>query len=137
MSTSWIASLLKVRGIQEDQAASTLAQANARVSAHASRAAKERALLEDHGGQVTLAAAGIARAASYGYLADIRAAQQIASSEVEVATAGMQAARQARRSAELLRDRHEARAAELRNRMDQNELDELASTAHHRRQKEV
>lgn len=135
MPKSWLATLLKVRGIRADQATATLAEANARVSAHASRAAKEKALLEEYGGQTTLAAAGIARATSYGYLTEIRSAQQVAAGDVDTATAGLQVARQALRSAELLRDRDQARTAEIRARMEQNELDELAATAHHRNQK--
>lgn len=134
MPKSWLTTLLRVRGIQEDQALAKLAVANETVSGHRRRAAKERAMLAESGGSVTLAAAGIARASAFQKLSEIQAAEQAARGEVEIAQAGLQAARQALRSAELLKARRDAREASMAAKAEQNELDELASAAFHRRQ---
>jgi flagellar protein FliJ len=127
-----LASLLKVRRIQEDQAAAQLSRAQAAARGEQRRAADERALLEELGGQSVLAAAGIARASAARQLAEIRAAQQVADGEVEAAERAHTLARQARRSAELLKERHDATLKALEARAEQQLLDELASAQHHR-----
>lgn len=125
-------SLVRVRQIQEDQAAGQLADAQRGASAELRRAVQERALLEELGGAHVLAAAGIARSTAARQLAEIQAAQAVASGHVQAAEQALILAVQARRSAELLRDRHELKLRELAGRSEQQALDELASTAHHR-----
>lgn len=125
-------SLVRVRQIQEDQAAGQLADAQRGASAELRRAVQERALLEELGGVHVLAAAGIARSTAARQLAEIQAAQAVASGHVQAAEQALILAVQARRSAELLRDRHELKLRELAGRSEQQALDELASTAHHR-----
>jgi flagellar protein FliJ len=127
-----LSTLLKVRRIQEDQAAAHLTQAKTRARGVQRREAEERALLEDLGGQGMLAAAGIARASAARQLAEIRAAQEVADGEVDAAERAHTLARQARRSAELLKERHEAMSRALEARAEQQVLDELASAKHHR-----
>ncbi|MFB9071398.1 flagellar FliJ family protein [Citricoccus parietis] len=125
-----LASLLKVRRIQEDQAAAQLTQARHSARGVQRRAADERELLEDLGGQAALAAAGIARASAARQLAEIRAAQQVADGEVQAAEKALMLARQSRRSVELLKERHDASLRVLEAKAEQHALDELASTQH-------
>jgi flagellar protein FliJ len=125
-------SLLRVRQIQEDQAAGRLADAQRHATAEQRRSAHERGLLEEFGGAHVLAAAGIARATAARQLAEIRSAQAVATGEVRAAEQALLLAVQARRSAELLRDRHDQKVRALTGKAEQQVLDELASTAHHR-----
>lgn len=126
-------SLLRVRKIQEDQAASRLAQANAAITYQERRIEKERALLHDQSGEVALAASGLARATSFLEVSTIRAAQRIAQGEADAATEALMLARQAKKSATILKERHDIRLKALRERMEQVEMDERASVAHYRR----
>lgn len=128
-----LASLLKVRRIQEDQAAAELTQARQSARRVQRRAADERELLEDLGGQSALAAAGIARASAARQLAEIRSAQQVADGEVEAAERALTLARQSLRSVELLKERHDENLRGLQARAEQHLLDELASAQHARR----
>lgn len=132
MSAFRLKSLTRVRQIQEDQAAGRLGEARRTVTTQQRRAAQERALLEDIGGVQVLAAAGIARATAARQIAEVRSAQAVASGEVAAAEQALLLAVQARRSAELLRDRHEATLHALQGKAEQQVLDELAATAHHR-----
>ena len=132
MSAFRLKSLTRVRQIQEDQAAGRLGEARRTVTTQQRRAAQERALLEDIGGVQVLAAAGIARATAARQIAEIRSAEAVALQEVQAAEEALHLAIQARRSAELLRDRHEAKLRALRGKAEQQALDELAATAHHR-----
>jgi flagellar FliJ protein len=125
-------SLLRVRQIQEDQAAGRLADAQRHATAEQRRAAHERALLDELGGANVLAAAGIARATAARQLAEIQSAQAVAAGEVQAAEQALLLAVQARRSAELLKERHEQKLRALADKAEQQVLDELASTAHHR-----
>lgn len=131
MAAFKLSSLLKVRRIQEDQAAAGLNQARTTARGVQRRAADERELLEDLGGQSVLAAAGIARASAARQLSEIRAAQQVADGEVDAAEQALMLARQARRSAELLKERHEAKMLVLEAKDEQQVLDELASAKFH------
>lgn len=126
-----LSSLLKVRRIQEDQSAAQLAQARSASRGVQRRAADEREMLEDLGGQSVLAAAGIARASAARQLAEIRAAQEVADGEVDAAEKVLMLARQARRSAELLKERHDAKMRALEAKEEQQALDELASAKFH------
>lgn len=128
-----LSSLLKVRRIQEDQAAAELTQARQSARRVQRRAADERELLEDLGGQAALAAAGIARASAARQLAEIRAAQQVADGEVEAAEKALTLARQSLRSVELLKERHDENRRALEARAEQHLLDELASAQHARK----
>lgn len=132
MAAFKLSSLLKVRRIQEDQAAAGLHQARTTARGVQRRAGDERELLEDLGGQSVLAAAGIARASAARQLSEIRAAQQVADGEVDAAEKALMLARQARRSAELLKERHDATMRALDARAEQQLLDELVSAQHHR-----
>lgn len=125
-------SLLRVRQIQEDQAAGRLADARRHATGEQRRAADERALLDELGGTHVLAAAGIARATAARQLAEIQSAQAVAAGEVQAAEQALLLAVQARRSAELLRDRHDEKLRALADQAEQQVLDELAATAHHR-----
>ncbi|MFC7400895.1 hypothetical protein [Citricoccus sp. GCM10030269] len=127
-----LASLLRVRRTQEDQAMATLSQAQQSARGEQRRAVEERALLEDLGGQSVLSAAGIARASAAHQLAEIRAAREVADGEVEAAEQALKLARQARRSVELLKERHDTRMRELEARSEQLLIDDLTSTRHHR-----
>lgn len=129
-----LSSLLKVRRIQEDQAAAQLTQARHASRGVQRRAADERELLEELGGQAALAAAGIARASAARQLAEIRAAQEVADGEVEAAEKALMLARQSRRSVELLKERHDATRHALEAKAEQHVLDELASAQHHAQQ---
>jgi flagellar FliJ protein len=125
-------SLLRVRKIQEDQAAGRLADAQRHATTEQRRAIHERALLDELGGTNVLAAAGIARATAARQIAEIHCAQAVAAGEVQAAEQALLLAVQARRSAELLKDRHELKMRALAGKAEQQGLDELASTAHHR-----
>lgn len=126
-------SLLRVRKIQEDQAAARLSQANSAVTYQERRVEKERALLQDQAGEVSLAASGLARATTFLQISEIRAAQRVAQGEADMATESLMLARQAKKSAEILKERHDIRLKALRERMEQAEMDERASVAHYRR----
>lgn len=129
-----LATLFRVRAIQEEQASGKLASAHAAVSAHDRRVEKEQSLLEGTSGEATLAAAGLARQSAHMHLLELSAHRKVLEGELSDATAALMLARQAKRSAEILKERHDLRVNALRDREAQIELDELASSAHYRKE---
>lgn len=128
-----LASLFRVRRIQEEQASGRLAVANSALTSHDRRVEKEHALLEGTSGESTLAAAGIARMSAHMHLLELAAHRRVLEGEADAAAEGLKLARQAKKSAEILKERHDIRVAALRARADQIEMDERASSAHHRK----
>jgi len=136
-----LAGLLRLRRLQQEQAAAELAAANARLRAASARRTRAREALELSTSAVhdsaTLGALAAARASSRSMLADLDALRGRYESEAGASERDYNAARLTALPLEKLESRHdeEARAEELR--AEQSVLDELAAASWHRkRQKE-
>ncbi|MEB7447837.1 flagellar FliJ family protein [Arthrobacter koreensis] len=136
-----LAGLLRLRRLQQDSAAGTLAAANAdlrraaeaRIEAYGSLAATPLEAAD----AATLNAIAAARASSRSMLADLLASEQLKNAAVNTAQAEFQAARARSVGLEKLEAKHSDAVAVEDLRTEQNVLDELAGTAWHRRQKEA
>lgn len=136
-----LAGLLRLRRLQQDSAAGTLAAANAdlrraaeaRIEAYGSLAATPLEAAD----AATLNAIAAARASSRSMLADLLASEQLKDAAVNTAQAEFQAARARSVGLEKLEAKHSDAVAVEDLRTEQNVLDELAGTAWHRRQKEA
>ena len=131
-----LAGLLRLRHLQQDQAAGDLAQANAVVQANAARRAATRATLRHTpslaSGADTLSAIASARASAHSMLADMEALgrnYQVAVGEAQVA---FEATRADTVRLEKLEGRHGALVAADDLHREQTILDEIASTGWHR-----
>jgi flagellar FliJ protein len=128
-----LAGLLRLRQVQQEQAASDLASANARARENTERQNRARALLGGGDTEPTSAsvlyAISAARASSRSMLAELQAVEAVDRVAVAAATAAYTAAR----SRSLGLEKLEARHAETENAVDlaaeQAVVDEIATTA--------
>lgn len=132
-----LAGLLRLRQTQQDAAASGLARANARsASLRSRRAAAREELAEsagDAGSSASLLAIAAARASSQSMLAELDALT--ASAEADAAKARVEYTEAKRRAVglEKLETRHGAAFEASALRAEQGVLDEMASSAWHRK----
>jgi flagellar FliJ protein len=131
-----LAGLLRLRHLQQDQAASQLAAANARLHESGRSLVQARTLLGESISEVsdpaTLQAVAAARASSRSMLAELQAADTLRRSEAEQAQAAFQQARAQAIGLEKLEAQHAVAAAAEELRGEQVVLDEIASGAWHR-----
>jgi flagellar FliJ protein len=132
-----LAGLLRLRHLQQDQAAGDLAVANARLRATATRIDETRAALEhlpiNASGADTLYAIAAARASSRSMLAELAALDTVAQQAVTEAQLAFDARKAASVSLEKLEGRHGALEAAEDLHAEQGVIDEIASTGWHRR----
>ena len=132
-----LAGLLRLRHLEQDQAAGDLAEANARLRATATRIDETRAAL-DHlpispTGADTLYAIAAARASSRSMLAELAALDTVAQQTQNDAQREFAAKKAASVSLEKLEGRHGVLLAEADLLAEQAVIDEIASTGWHRR----
>ncbi|TFD87309.1 hypothetical protein E3T61_15985 [Cryobacterium lactosi] len=136
-----LAGLLRLRHLQQDQAAGDLAVANARLRAATTRIDETRAALEhlpiSATGADTLYAIAAARASSRSMLAELTALDAIAEQAVVDAQREFESKKSAAVSLEKLEGRHGDLAAAEELHAEQTVIDEIASTSWHRRQGET
>ena len=136
----YLAGLLRLRHLEQDQAAGDLAAANARLRATATRIDETRAALEhlplNPTGADTLYAIAAARASSRSMLAELAALDGVAKQAAAAAQADFEAKKAASASLEKLEGRHGASEAAEDLHAQQTVIDEIASTGWHRRQGE-
>ena len=132
-----LAGLLRLRHLQQDQAAGDLAVANARLRAAATRIDETRAALEhlpiSATGADTLYAIAAARASSRSMLAELTALDAVAKQGVVDAQREFESKKSAAVSLEKLEGRHGDLAAAEALHAEQTIIDEIASTGWHRR----
>lgn len=133
-----LAGLLRLRHIQEEQAASDLAAANARLRENFNRRTRTREALGDSNTSVTntaaLLAVAAARSSTRSMLAELEAAGQERAGEVAEAQDAFQSARAQSIGLEKLEGKHREAVAAEDLRLEQGVLDEIASTSWHRDQ---
>jgi flagellar FliJ protein len=126
-----LAGLLRLRRIREDQAAGSLAAANARVRENAERTAQVRNSLDENGTSVSnlaaLHAVSTARASSRSMLAELNALAVLRQSAAEESAAEFAAARSQSIRIEKLEMRHGELVAQQDLHAEQIVLDEIAS----------
>lgn len=131
-----LAGLLRLRHLQQGEAASELAAANSRVQDNQTRRDRARALLHGGASAPTSAAAmnamAAARASSRSMLADLDALGQGHLATLDEAQKVFDAARAESIGLEKLEARHAAAVAAADLHADQIVLDEIASTRWHR-----
>jgi flagellar FliJ protein len=134
-----LAGLLRLRQIQQDQAASDLSAANSRVYENTAR---QRQALASLGGIATdvedtavLYAIAASRAASRGMLAELQMAELAQRESLASASAAYTAARAKSVGLEKLELRHAEAVATGDLIAEQGVLDEIASTGWHRQEK--
>jgi flagellar protein FliJ len=131
-----LAGLLRIRKIQQDQAASSLARATSRSRSIRVREAHARNQLDDTAEPVTgtaaLRAVAASRAAAQGLLAELQALADIADAEAAEAQTLFTEARTKSVSLEKLEARHRAEYLAAEMSAEQGALDEVASIAWHR-----
>jgi flagellar FliJ protein len=136
-----LAGLLRLRQIQQDQAASGLASARSRSSSVRAREASARRQLgasdEDIVSSASLRAVAASRSASHSMLADLQNLARVAETDEATAREEFIAARTRSVGLEKLQARHQAdvHAAELS--AEQSALDEISSTIWHRDEQQV
>ena len=132
-----LAGLLRLRHLQQDQAAGDLAVANARLRATATRIDETRAALEHlpitPTGADTLYAIAAARASSRSMLAELAGLDAVATQAVGDAQREFEARKSASVSLEKLEGRHGLAEAAADLHAEQAVIDEIASTGWHRR----
>ncbi|MGO4782986.1 flagellar FliJ family protein [Cryobacterium sp. W22_MBD10_FK3] len=132
-----LAGLLRLRHLQQDQAAAELSVANARLRAAATRIDETRAALEhlpiSPTGADTLYAIAAARASSRSMLAELAALDVVAQQGQVDAQREFDARKAAAVSLEKLEDRHGTAIAAEDLHAEQAVIDEIASTGWHRR----
>jgi flagellar FliJ protein len=131
-----LAGLLRLRHLQQDQAAGDLAAANSRLRDSGRSLVQARSLLGESLSEVSDAAAlhalAASRASSRSMLADLQALDALRRDEAEQARQAFQQARARAIALEKLQARHELAAAAEELRSEQVALDEIASGAWHR-----
>lgn len=131
-----LAGLLRLRHLQQDQAASDLAAANRRLQENAERRTRARGALAGTATEVAnvtaLHAAAVTRAASRSMLADLEALAIEQLSEQERTQAAFNTARAKSIGLEKLEDKHTAVVTADALHAEQSVLDEIASVSWHR-----
>lgn len=131
-----LAGLLRLRQLQQDQAASDLAAANARLRESSVRRDRARSALGATSADATsveaLYALAAARASTRSMLADLDALGRHHESDVQQAQAAFDAARANAVSLEKLEARHTDEVSRAEQHDEQVVIDEIASTAWHR-----
>ncbi|NUU31194.1 flagellar FliJ family protein [Arthrobacter sp. C9C5] len=136
-----LAGLLRLRQIQQDQAASGLALARSRSSSVRAREASARRQLsatdEDIVSSASLRAVAAARSASHSMLADLQNLARVAETDEATAREEFIAARTRSVGLEKLQARHHAEVNTAELRAEQSTLDEISSTIWHRDEQQV
>jgi flagellar FliJ protein len=131
-----LAGLLRLRQLQQDQAATGLARARSRSSSVRVREAAARRELADTDGPISssasLRAVAATRSSSHSMLADLQNLTRLAQADEATARAEFIAARIRSVGLEKLQDRHAAEVNSADLRAEQSALDEIASTLWHR-----
>lgn len=131
-----LAGLLRLRQIQQDQAATGLARARSRSSSVRVREAAARRELtatdEPISSSASLRAVAAARSSSQSMLTDLQNLSRLAETEEADARSAFIAARTRSVGLEKLQTRHFAEVASEDLRVEQSALDEIASTGWHR-----
>ncbi|HEX9089663.1 MAG TPA: flagellar export protein FliJ [Arthrobacter sp.] len=131
-----LAGLLRLRGIEQDQASAVLSAANGRSRAIHARTNAARLELEDCDVDVSstkaLHMASLARASSRSMLADLMALDTVQAAETAAAQAAFLAARGRTVGLEKLELKHDARVTAEDLATEQTALDEISAGAHHR-----
>jgi len=131
-----LAGLLRLRHLQQDEAAVELAAANSRVNDNETRRDRARALVHGGGHSPTSVAAmsalAAARASSRSMLADLDALGQGHQAALAHAQTVFDAARAESVALEKLKARHSAAVIAADLKAEQTVLDEIASTRWHR-----
>ena len=136
-----LAGLLRLRQIQQDQAATGLARARSRSTSVRAREAAARRDLgatdDPISGSASLRAIAAARSSSHSMLADLHGLGRIAETEEADARSEFIAARTRSVGLEKLQARHHAEVTTADLRAEQAALDEIASTVWHRDEQKV
>ncbi|WP_426976120.1 flagellar FliJ family protein [Pseudarthrobacter sp. O4] len=136
-----LAGLLRLRQIQQDQAATGLARARSRSSSVRVREAAARRELaandEPISSSASLRAIAAARSSSQSMLADLQTLTRIAETQEADARSDFIAARTRSVGLEKLQARHHAEVTTEDLRAEQSTLDEIASTVWHRDAQQV
>ena len=136
-----LAGLLRLRQIQQDQAATGLARARSRSSSVRAREAAARRELgardEPISSSASLRAIAAARSSSHSMLADLENLGRIAETDEADARSEFIAARTRSVGLEKLQARHDAEVNTEDLRIEQSALDEIASTVWHRDEQPV
>lgn len=136
-----LAGLLRLRQIQQDQAASGLARARSRSSSVRAREASARRELsatdEAIESSASLRAVAAARSASHSMLADLQNLARVAETDEATAREEFIAARTRSVGLEKLQARHHAELNTAELRAEQSTLDEISSTIWHRDEQQV
>lgn len=131
-----LAGLLRLRQLQEDQAAGTLAQARQRAAQHTNLEKEARSELDgtssEVSGAASLLAVAAARSASRSMLAGLQVLSDEHRTAVEEARKEYAVAKLRATGLEKLQGRHDRQVTEDDQRAEQRMLDELALTAHGR-----
>jgi flagellar FliJ protein len=125
-----LAGLLRVRSLEEREAAASLAQANQRINSIRSQRERTIAALAGTSVEATgannLAALAASRAAAQTQLSELAALHELASAEARQATDEHRAARARLLALEKLHDRHTTAVHVEELQVEQNALDEIA-----------
>ena len=136
-----LAGLLRLRQIQQDQAASGLARARSRSSSVRAREASARRQLSatDEGidSSASLRAVAASRSAAHSMLADLQNLARVAETDEAAAREEFIAARTRSVGLEKLQARHHAEVSTAELRAEQSTLDEISSTIWHRDEQQV
>ncbi|KRE76326.1 flagellar FliJ family protein [Arthrobacter sp. Soil763] len=136
-----LAGLLRLRQIQQDQAASGLARARSRSSSVRARESSARRQLAATDGDIdstaSLRAVAAARSASHSMLADLQGLARLAETDEAAAREEFIAARTRSTGLEKLQARHHAEVSTADLRAEQSTLDEISSTSWHRDDQQV
>ena len=136
-----LAGLLRLRQLQQDQAATGLARARSRSSSVRVREAaarRELAATDDPvSSSASLRAVAAARSSSHSMLADLQNLTRLAEADEATARAEFIAARTRSVGLEKLQARHDAEINSADLRAEQSVLDEIASTLWHREDQQV
>ena len=136
-----LAGLLRLRQIQQDQAATGLARARSRSNSVRAREAAARRDLgatdDPISSSASLRAIAAARSSSHSMLADLQSLGRIAETEEADARSEFIAARTRSVGLEKLQARHNAEVTTEDLRAEQSALDEIASAVWHRDEQQV
>ncbi len=136
-----LAGLLRLRQIQQDQAATGLARARSRSSSVRARETSARRQLaatdEDIVSSASLRAVAASRSASHSMLADLQNLARVAATDEAAAREEFIAARTRSVGLEKLEARHHTEVSTADLRAEQSALDEISSTLWHREEQQV
>ena len=136
-----LAGLLRLRQIQQDQAATGLARARSRSSSVRARETSARRQLaatdEDIVSSASLRAVAASRSASHSMLADLQNLARVAETDEATARGEFIAARTRSVGLEKLEARHQAEVNTAELRAEQSALDEISFTIWHRDEQQV